>query len=235
LERWCLYISDDKFEFAQNIPEINKRLKAITEFRQKSTEISTQKMANFPHKFYYSVHEDSDSIIIPSTSSERRKYIPMGFLNGDTIISNAASVIFNAEAWIFAILTSHIHMIWVATVGGRLKTDYRYSSQLCYNTFPFPNIDIKKKETLNQYVFAILDERAKYPEKTMAQLYDPDKMPIGLKQAHKELDEAVERCYRLQPFTSDTERLEYLFKLYEEMLQKDTLFAKQKKNRTKKK
>jgi hypothetical protein len=235
LERWCLYISDDKLKFAQNISEINKRLQAVTEFRKKSTEISTREMADVPHKFYYSVHEDSDSIIIPRTSSERRKYIPMGFLNGDTIISDAASVIFNAEAWIFAILTSHIHMIWVATVGGRLKTDYRYSSQLCYNTFPFPNIDIKKKETLNQYVFAVLDERAKYPEKTMAQLYDPDTMPLGLKQAHKELDEAIERCYRLQPFTTDTERLEYLFKLYEEMLQKDTLFAKQKKNRTKKK
>jgi hypothetical protein len=105
---------------------------------------------------------------------------------------------------------------------------------LCYNTFPFPDINAKQKENLNLYVFAILDERAKYPEKTIAQLYDPDTMPLGLRKAHKELDAAIERCYRLQPFTSDTERLEYLFKLYEEMLQKDTLFAKQKKSRTKK-
>lgn len=233
-ERWCLYIKDEDVEFAQTIPEINKRLQAVSVFRQGSSEISTREIAKFPNRFYYSVHEDSDSIIIPSTSSERRSYIPMGFLNGDTIISNAASVIFNAKAWIFAILMSHIHMVWVKTVGGRLKQDYRYSSQLCYNTFPFPKISTKDKENLNLYVFAILDERAKYPEKTMAQLYDPDTMPLGLKQAHKELDAAVERCYRLQPFTTDTERLEYLFKLYEEMLQKDTLFAKQKKSRTKK-
>ena len=107
-----------------------------------------------------------------------------------------------------------------------LKTDYRYSAKLCYNTFPFPNITEKQKENLNLYVFAILDERAKYPSKTMAQLYDPEIMPMGLRQAHKELDEAIERCYRLQPFANDTERLEYLFKLYEEMTTKETLFAK---------
>ena len=117
---------------------------------------------------------------------------------------------------------SRMHMVWVRAVGGRLKTDYRYSAKLCYNTFPFPNIT----ENLNLYVFAILDERAKYPSKTMAQLYDPEIMPMGLRQAHKELDEAIERCYRLQPFANDTERLEYLFKLYEEMTTKETLFAK---------
>ena len=108
------------------------------------------------------------------------------------------------------------------------------SAKLCYNTFPFPDITLKQKENLNLYVFGILDERAKHPEKTMAQLYDPDKMPKGLKEAHAELDKAVEQCYRLQPFTSDTERLEYLFKMYEEMTLKDTLFAKQKKTTKKK-
>lgn len=102
---------------------------------------------------------------------------------------------------------------------------------MVYNTFPFPDISTKQKETLNLYVFAILDERAKHPEKTMAQLYNPTSMPKGLKQAHKELDEAVEKCYRLQPFKNDTERLEYLFKQYEEMVKADTLFAKQKNRR----
>lgn len=120
-------------------------------------------------------------------------------------------------------------MVWVRAVGGKLETRYRYSKDICYNTFPFPEISLKQKENLNLYVFAILDERAKYPEKTMAQLYDPDTMPKGLKQAHRELDEAIEKCYRLQPFTTDTERLEYLFRLYEEMVNKDTLFAKQKR------
>ncbi len=124
-----------------------------------------------------------------------------------------------------------MHMVWVRAVGGRLKTDYRYSAKLCYNTFPFPDINVKQKENLNLYVFAILEEREKHPEKTMAWLYNPDTMPTGLRKAHKELDEAVEKCYRLQPFTTDTERLEYLFRLYEEMTQKDTLFAKQKSKR----
>jgi hypothetical protein len=125
-------------------------------------------------------------------------------------------------------------MVWVKAVGGKLKTDYRYSKDICYNTFPFPEISTKQKENLNLYVFAILDERAKYSGKTMAWMYNPDTMPKGLKQAHQELDEAIERCYRLQPFKNDTERLEYLFKLYEEMIKKDTLFAKQKKTRKKK-
>lgn len=230
LERWILYVQDNDLQFAKSIPEINKRLNLVSEFRKKSTEGSTRGMAEFPNRYYYSVHDDSDSIIIPRTSSERRNYIPMGFLNGDTIVSDAASVIFNAKAWIFGVLTSHVHMVWVKAVGGRLKTDYRYSSQLCYNNFPFPDITTKQKETLNLYVYSILDERAKHPEKTMAQLYDPDKMPAGLRKAHQDLDKAVEDIYRLgNPFKSDTERLEFLFKMYEEMVKRDTLFGKRKK------
>jgi hypothetical protein len=122
-----------------------------------------------------------------------------------------------------------MHMVWVRNVGGKLETRIRYSKDICYNTFPFPELTNKQKENLNQYVFDILDERAKYPSKTMAQLYNPETMPKGLLKAHQELDTAIEQCYRLQPFKNDTERLEYLFKQYEEILQKDTLFAKQKK------
>ena len=125
-----------------------------------------------------------------------------------------------------------MHIVWVKAVAGRLKTDMQYSNTLCYNTFPFPDLTTKQKENLNLYVFAILDERAKH-NKTMAQLYNPTTMPKGLLQAHQELDTAIEQCYRLQPFKNDTERLEYLFKQYEEMLKKDTLFAKQKKKRKK--
>lgn len=124
-----------------------------------------------------------------------------------------------------------MHMVWVDTIGGKLETRYRYSAKLCYNTFPFPEITLKQKENLNLYVYAILDERARHPEKTMAQLYDPSKMPKGLKQAHEELDRAVEQCYRLQSFTSDTERLEFLFKMYEDMTKSGTLFEKQKKTK----
>ena len=172
-ERWVLYIKDEDLEFAKSFSEISQRLDKVKEFRNQSSEKSTREAANTPHKYYYSVHNGAEAIIIPSTSSERRNYIPMGFLSGDYIITNAANAVFNAEPWLFAVLTSRTHMVWVRAVGGRLKTDYRYSSQLCYNTFPFPEITTKQKENLNLYVFAILDERAKHPSKTMAQLYNP--------------------------------------------------------------
>ncbi len=110
-------------------------------------------------------------------------------------------------------------MTWVRAVAGRLKTDYRYSSALCYNTFPFPEISEAQKTTLEDHVFKVLDEREQHSEKTMAELYDPDKMPEGLRLAHHEMDLSVEQCYRKKPFKSDEERLEYLFKLYEEMIE----------------
>lgn len=228
LERWCLYINDENLDLAYSIAPISKRLEQVKEFRAKSTESSTREMANYPHRFYYSVHSDLDSIIIPRHSSERRDYIPMGFLNGNTIISDAASAIFNAELWNLSVLTSRIHMTWVRAIAGRLKTDYRYSSQLCYNTFPFPPISESQKQELEKNVYNILAEREVHSEKTLAQLYDPDKMPAGLREAHHQNDLAVERCYRSRPFESDEERLEYLFKLYEQMIareqEKGTLF-----------
>ncbi len=227
--RYCLWIPDNEVEEASSVPDIKERLGKVTIHRLNSTEKSTRDKASHPNQFYFSSHLETDSIIVPSVSSERREYIPIGFLNSNTIISNLALVVYNASPWLFAVISSKMHMVWMRAVSGKMKTDYRYSTKLCYNTFPFPDISTKQKENLNLYVFAILDERAKYPEKTMAQLYDPDTMPKGLKQAHKELDEAIEKCYRLQSFTTDTERLEYLFRLYEEMVKKDTLFAKQKR------
>ena len=129
-------------------------------------------------------------------------------------------------------------MAWVKSVGGRLKTDFRYSASLCYNTFPFPPISEKQKKELEQHVYNILAEREKHSEKTLAQLYDPDKMPDGLREAHRQNDLAVERCYRSRPFESDEERLEYLFKLYEQMIEEEkdrgTLFETEKKSKKKK-
>lgn len=233
-KRYCLWIEDSELKEAMQIPFIQDRIQKTKRHRINSKDTGTNELAKRSHQFRdRNVAKDSQ-LIIPSVSSERRDYIPCGYLSSDTIISNSAQVVYDAEPLMFAVINSRMHMIWIKAVGGKLETRYRYSKNICYNTFPFPNISTKDKENLNLYVFAILDERAKYPEKTMAQLYDPDTMPSGLRQAHKDLDAAIERCYRLQPFTSDTERLEYLFKLYEEMLQKDTLFAKQKKRRTKK-
>lgn len=239
IDRWCLYITDEQLLVAESIPPILSRLELVRQFRQNSTESSTREFANFPHKFYYSVHSDTDSIIIPRTSSERRDYIPIGFLDGNTLISDAASVVFNAELWTFSVLTSRIHMTWVRAVAGRLKTDYRYSSQLCYNTFPFPHITDAQKTMLEHHVNQILQEREHHSEKTLAQLYDPDKMPAGLREAHHQLDLAVERCYRSKPFDTDEERLEYLFQLYEQMIEDEksrgTLFEGMSKPKTKRK
>lgn len=132
-----------------------------------------------------------------------------------------------------------MYMVWLRTVGGRLKTDYRYSKDLVYNNFPFPPISTQRKNEIRQAVFRILAEREKHSDKTMAQLYDPDKMPEGLREAHHQNDIIIEKCYRSTPFTSDEERLKSLFKLYEKMIveerDKDTLFAKEKKIRKKRK
>src|SRR5690606_2332607 len=121
-ERWVLYIKDKDLEFARSFSEISQRLDKVAEFRNKSSEKSTREAAETPHKYYYSVHNGAEAIIIPSTSSERRDYIPMGFLSGDFIITNAANAVFNAEPWLFAVLTSRMHMVWVRAVGGRLKS-----------------------------------------------------------------------------------------------------------------
>lgn len=176
---------------------------------------------------------------MPLTSSERRKYIPFGYVGDNTVVSNSSSVIYNSEPWIFGVVISRLHMVWVKSVAGRLKSDYRYSSALCYNNFPFPPISKQRKQEITQCGLRIIEEREKHSDKTLAQLYDPDKMPEGLREAHRLNDLAVERCYRSKTFESDEDRLEYLFKLYEKMIteekNKDTLFAKEKKIQRKKK
>ena len=145
---------------------------------------------------------------------------------------NSAQILYDPETWTFSILNSKMHMTWVKAVCGRLKTDYRYSSSLCYNTFPFPAISDNQKAELEQSAYRILETRERYTEKTLAQLYDPDKMSADLRAAHEQNDLAVERCYRSRPFSSDEERLEYLFKMYEEMSRSGTLFEKQKKTKS---
>ena len=141
----------------------------------------------------------------------------MGYLDSGSIIPNSAQAIYHAEPWIFGVISSQMHMVWVRTVAGRLKSDYRYSSSICYNNFPFPAIDERQRIALNTAAEELLVTREKHPAKTIAQLYDPDTMPADLLLAHQALDKTVEQCYRAKPFTSDEERLEYLFLLYEKM------------------
>lgn len=232
-KRYCLWLKDAKANDVSSNLEIKQRVEKVKLFRQKSPKAQTRKYAERPTLFMEDRQPESEYLMIPVVSSENRTYIPIGFLNKEVIANYSSFILPDATPLEFAVLTSRMHMVWVRNVGGKLETRYRYSAKLCYNTFPFPTISNKQKENLNLYVFAILDERAKHPSKTMAQLYNPDTMPKGLLQAHQELDTAIEQCYRLQPFKNDTERLEYLFKQYEEMLKKNTLFAKQKKTKKK--
>lgn len=231
--RYCIHITEDNVKEAYKIKELAERFERVEIFRLNSKKLATKKKAETPHFFDEDKHQEGEFILVPQTSSELRTYIPIGFYDDSYVPSNGTRVIYKAEPWLFGIVSSKMHMIWTHATSGRLESRIQYTNTLCYNTFPFPDITTKQKENLNLYVFAILDERAKHPSKTMAQLYNVTTMPKGLLQAHHELDTAIEQCYRLQPFKNDTERLEYLFKQYEEMLQKDTLFAKQKKTRKK--
>lgn len=219
IHRYCLWIDDDKREEAEAIPPIKYRIDATENFRRHESKDGVA-LADRPHQFreHYAITSDSnDKIIIPSVSSERREYIPIGFVDKDTVISNLAFALYNAEKWLFALLTSKMHNLWVRTVGGRLKTDYRYSATLCYNTFPFPKLTKEQKEELERLAQDILDIRNENYWQTLGTMYNPETMPDELREAHHQLDRAVERIYRPEPFTSDEERLEHLFKLYAKM------------------
>ncbi len=225
-ERWCLWIQEPDLVEATTNPIIDERIKNVSISRLKSKKKATQNFSKLPYRFVEIRKLEVSSLFIPTVSSERREYIPIDFNEPDDIITAPNQVIYDPPTHIFAIISSRIHMTWVRTVAGRLKTDYRYSSALCYNTFPFPGITDSQKTALEDHVFKVLDEREQHSEKTMAQLYDPDKMPAGLRQAHHAMDMAVEQCYRKKPFNSDEERLEYLFKLYEEMIALENLGRK---------
>lgn len=218
--RHCLWIDDNKAEDALRNEEIARRVERTRNLRLDSTDTSCLKLAERPYQFREHPDLNREKIIIPRVSSERRKYIPMGFLDKGFVISDSAFAIYDASLWLFGILTSEMHMTWVRTVGGRLKTDYRYSAGLCYNTFPFPTISDTKKSEIEEAATNVLLARANYPEKTLADLYDPEKMPEDLREAHEELDRIVESCYPGAPFANDEARLECLFRLYEKMTAK---------------
>jgi hypothetical protein len=143
----------------------------------------------------------------------------MGYVDKDTVISNAAFAIYDAEPWVFAIISSAMHMAWVRISCGRLKTDYRYSAKLCYNTFPLRKLSESEKELLNESAYNILDIREKHSEMTLGDMYNPESMPADLKLAHEENDRLVDSLYRKKPFFSEEERLECLFALYQQMVE----------------
>lgn len=221
VDRWCLWIEDDKVQDALSIPEISRRIELVREMRSNSPKTATQKLANHAHRFGEIRHRNNDAIIVPRHGSDKRDYLPFGYVSSDTIISDAAQAIYNAEPWVFGIISSKMHLVWIKASCGKIKEDPRYSSALGYNNFPFPEVNKAQKQVIERNALDVLEERENHSEKTLAELYDPKNMPAGLREAHHQLDRAVERCYRSKPFETDEERLEYLFRLYEQMISKE--------------
>lgn len=220
--RYCL-LFDECAPIEELIHQSNSlrlRLQAVESFRKKSTKAGTRQWATKPYCFIERKYRSQSSIVIPQTGSERRRYIPMGIADSETVLSNAVRLIYTGQECdmsLFGILSSYLHMVWVRTVAGRMKTDMQYSNTICYNTFPFPKLTEAKKKEIEAAAEEVLLTREDYPGATLADLYDPDKMPEPLREAHQKLDDVVESCYLGYPFANDEARLECLFKLYEKM------------------
>lgn len=215
--RYCLWLVSAKTSDMSRMPGVMQRVEQCRNLRLKSHRKTTQELADTPHLMGEIRHKDTDAILIPRVSSERREYIPMGYVDKDTIISDSAHAVYDAEPWVFGILTSRMHMAWVRVTCGRLKTDYRYSAKLCYNTFPLKPLTAAQKEELTAAAWGVLGTREYHTDMTMAQMYDPETMPEDLREAHHALDGVVDRLYHPEGFRDDEERLECLFKLYQEM------------------
>ncbi|HEE5644687.1 TPA: class I SAM-dependent DNA methyltransferase [Acinetobacter baumannii] len=221
LKRKCLWINDQDLDEALNNPIINKKIDDVKEFRLNSDRKETIIAAQDPHKFVYRPHVDCEkTLIIPSASSERREYLPCGLLSQGNIVSNLSFAIYNAELWCLSLIVSKLHLIWISTVCGKLKSDYRYSNTIGWNTFPVPKLTEKNKADLTRCAENILLAREAHFPATIADLYDPEKMPENLRAAHEQNDEVLERIYIGRRFKNDTERLEKLFSMYTEMTSK---------------
>ena len=213
-ERWILALHDAPPEMLARLPRVRGRIAAVRAYREASKRKPTQKLAATPTLYQVNVIPTAPFLVIPEVSSERRDYVPIGWLEPPAIPSNLVRVLQNATLADFALLTSAMHMAWLRHIGGRLKSDYRYSIGLVYNTFPLPpqEADLSKLESLAQ---AVLDARAAHPGSNLADLYDPLTMPPNLRRAHQALDRAVDRLYRRSGFASEQERVECLLMMYE--------------------
>lgn len=215
--RWCLWLGDCPPHILRKMPKCLERVAAVKRLRLASTAASTRKLADKPTRFHIEIFPESDYLLIPSVSSERRRYIPIGFMQPPALASNLCLVIPDATIYHFGVLQSAMHMAWMKAVCGRLKSDYRYSNKLVYNNYPWPNADGEGKRKLELAAKNILTIRGNYPDSSLADLYDPLTMPSDLLEAHDKLDHAVDLLYRKTPFASDTARLEHLFALYAEL------------------
>ena len=215
-ERYILCLHDAPPELLRREPALRQRVAAVGEFRQRSKSAPTRTLAATPTLYHVNVIPNAPFLVVPEVSSERREYVPIGWLEPPVVPSNLVRVLEGATKRTFALLTSAMHMAWLRHIGGRLKSDYRYSIGLVYNTFPLPpgfaDADTSGLDPLAQ---AVLDARAAHANATLADMYGPDLMPPDLRKAHQALDRAVDRLYRRKRFTSERERVEYLFALYE--------------------
>jgi hypothetical protein len=201
-ERWCLWLGECPSDELRKMPYAMKRVEAVKQVRLASKSKPTQKLASTPTRFHVENMPQTDYLIVPKVSSERRKYIPIGFSSSKIISSDLLFIIPNATFYLFGILTSEMHMTWVKYVCGRLESRFRYSKDIVYNNYPFPeNVNDKQKQKVEKAAQIVLDTREKYPDSSLADLYDPLTMPPDLVKAHQNLDKAVDLCYRPQPFT----------------------------------
>ena len=220
-ERWCLWLKDIPAQDIRASKEILKRVEAVRQYRAASKREATRKLADSPTLFGEIRQPDTKFVLVPRHSSETRHYIPLSYFSPDYIVSDSCLFIPDATLFHFGVLSSGMHMAWVRQVCGRLKSDYRYSNKLVYNNFPWPNATADQRERVEEKAKAVLAAREPHlPPRglgTLADLYDPLAMPPELLRAHAELDRAVEKCYRAEPFHSDRERVEFLFSLYEKL------------------
>lgn len=216
-ERYCLWITDSEATAAREIPQVAIRLDHLAAWRKESKAQSTVDFANRPYRFKQVAYKPTDSIFVPRVSSERREYIPMGYLDQGYVINDQAYAVYNAEPWVFALLTSRLHMAWTRAVGGKMKSDYRYSNTIVYNNFPVPPLTNAIKGELVLGALRVLDVREYHCERTLAELYDPNLMPADLRAAHAEVDRLVDSIYSNRAYETDEQRLADLFAMYEAM------------------
>ena len=217
LDRWCLWIKEEDLAEAESIPPILERIEKVEHFRSTSKAKSTRDASDIAYRFVQIQHEPEQCIAIPKVSSERRRYLPIGLFDENTVISDLAFAVYSPPTYVFSILSSRIHLLWATVVGGRLKTDYRYSNAISYNNYPLPELTDDHKNALTGTAMGIISVRESYSELSLSDLYDPDRMPKELLNAHLDNDSVVEEIYRKEPFLDDQERLECLFDLYQKV------------------
>lgn len=217
--RWCLWLMDAPPALIRGCRPIRERVDAVRRYRSRSQRATTRALADRPALFGEIRQPTSRYVLIPRHSSENRAYIPMSYFEPHVIAHDSCLALANATLYHFGVLSSIMHMAWVRQVCGRIKSDYRYSARLVYNNFPCPqDVSDAQRQRVDRTAQDVLDARAQFPDATLADLYDPNAMPAVLRNAHTALDRAVDACYRRQPFTSERQRLEFLFALYEQLV-----------------